>query len=121
MVYLETDQAASQTLILSKTMDLSYAVIIKTAFLCACGLFNIMEVFIVNLLLSTAVLATIMTQLTDERLMLGFYFSQMIFYNLIDIKQHSTKEIDNFNNLLRVDYRCNKISEFVDRLLPRHI
>ena len=53
--------------------------------------------------------------------MIGFYFCQMIFYNLIDIKQHSTKEIDNFNNLLRVDYRCNKISEFVDRLLPRHI
>ena len=42
-------------------MDLAYAIIIKTAFLCACGLFNIMEVFILNLILSTAVLATILT------------------------------------------------------------
>ena len=106
---------------MSKAIDLLYETIVNTSFLCATGLFNILECFIMNLILSIGTFAVLIAHLSDSKVSICYFLFVIIVFNLIDIKQHSTKEIDNFNNLMRIDDKCNRISEFVDRLLPRHV
>jgi hypothetical protein len=100
---------------------LFYETIVNTGFLCATGLFSIIENYSLNVLLGCATLVVLLSNLEDNKVTLSYNLLIILLFNFVDIKQHSTREMDNFDNVLRVDEKCNRISEFVDRLLPRHV
>lgn len=62
-----------------------------------------------------------LSNLESNKAALSVNLAIILVFNFVDIKQHITREMDNFDNVLRVDDKCNRISEFVDRLLPRHV
>ena len=42
-------------------------------------------------------------------------------YNLIDQKNHSVCELENFRNLTKIERRSLHLTQFVNRLLPKHV
>ena len=102
-------------------IDILYEFIVYSGLIIATGLFNIMECYMMNLILGALVYALFIIHQGQSSILTLYNFSVIIMFNLVDSKRHGTKEIDSFNNIMHVDDKCNRISEFVDRLLPKHV
>jgi hypothetical protein len=94
---------------------------VYTGLIIATGLFSIAECFIINLILGPVMITIMVVHQRSQNLTQIYNLVVIILFNLIDSKLHGSKEIDSFNNIMMVDQKFNQISEFVDRLLPKHV
>ena len=106
-----------------RMVDLYYEIVVYTSLVIATGLFNILECYVINVVLGSAMMALFLVHQREgeDTLARCYNLGVTMVFNLIDAKLHASREIDSFNNIMQVDDKCNRISEFVDRLLPKHV
>lgn len=101
--------------------DVYYEVTVYSGLIIATGLFSISECFIINFILGASLIAMYIVHLGKDSVTNVYNVAVVVLFNLVDSKLHCSKEIDSFNNIMQVDEKCNRISQFVDRLLPKHV
>jgi hypothetical protein len=73
---------------------------------------------IMNLLLTVPV---VIIELGDEAAHMILLLIFTTIYNQIDQKNHSVCELENFRNLTKIERRSLHLTQFVNRLLPKHV
>lgn len=85
------------------------------------GLFYFKDVFLYNIVfgvISIAILFYFNTPTTPHRV---FKILETIVFNLTDAHFSFTRELNGINNLVIVEKKGLQLSQFVNRLLPKHV
>jgi class 3 adenylate cyclase len=79
------------------------------------------ESFILNLVLFLVVTITIIIYGGSFKFTLVNSYFSILAYNILDAQQHTDTEYSSFQDLINIDKQGTHLSEFVDRLLPKHV
>lgn len=104
-----------------RMIDTFFELVAATGFICSTALFTVLESFILNMILTVGALAIVALHSDSMRGILIYYLVSTLVFNLYDIKQHSKREVYNYEKIIRIDEHCTRVRDFVDRLLPRHV
>lgn len=85
------------------------------------GIFFLVECIVVNIVLLLGMLLSILIYGSGFKLTNIYQVVVIVIFNLIDSQKHSDKEYSNFKELIRVSRQKTLLTEFVDRLLPKHV
>lgn len=104
-----------------KALDLVHMAIVDSTLLSMFGIFFLVECIIMNIFLMIGMTVSILLYTLEFKLTNLYHIVVIITFNLIDAHKHSDKEYSNFKDLIRVSRQKTLLSEFVDRLLPKHV
>ena len=86
-----------------------------------CGIFFVAECFFLNIFLVCSFAGVTLSYYNLNSVSLIFNLVVLAAFNIVDAHQHIDNEYGYFQNIINVDKQSTRLSEFVDRLLPRHI
>jgi hypothetical protein len=101
--------------------EMAHRVSFDSFFLNCCGIFYFKDLFFHNILSIVATLPVLTIYLEGYRAYLVYLMAMTMANNLIDVYFHSKREIDSFNNLIKIERKSLHLSQFVNRLLPKHV
>lgn len=80
-----------------------------------------LETLFINIFLTGAVFSSLFFQYDGFKYMQAFNFLVVVIYNIIDVRQQTDKEYSSFLDLVHIDKQSMHLSNFVDRLMPKHV
>lgn len=108
-----------------RTQQLAYEMVENTQSdglaLIISGLFYFKESLWFGILNMLVTIPIVITELGDEASHCILLVIFATFYHLIDQRHHSVCELDNFRNLTKIERRSLHLTQFVNRLLPKHV
>jgi len=104
---------------LSQEMFITYE--LEAFFLNICGIFYSRDLVVFNGISFLLSISIIIPALGVESMYLVVILMNAFIFNLIDAHFHFKTEFESFTNLITIERKSLRLSQFVDRLLPKHV
>jgi hypothetical protein len=102
-------------------MNNQYNLCLETIIINISGLFYFKEVLIFNVVASLTTLISLILFRVEAWFYKIVMLISMSLFNLLDIYMSFSREVNNINNLIVIEKKSLQLSQFVDRLLPKHV